>query len=618
MAQADVEKIKNDPNYVWGEGYGADFDEADEDALAAMSRSIWTVIVRDAEDVSNMTETDGNVSEEIKSKIFSQSFTMNTIPNSRSIIVKTEPEYCVFRYVSKKDIDDMKAQKVKHIQDYVATGKRAESRLQVDDALRCYYWALMLAQASMDPVMIDTDEGKVDARTYLPTKVKSVISNIKAELVECSELNGRYPAKMKFTYGGHDVSSLQVYYNDEGGNPHCGPVVVRDGVGEFELVQLPVKKKIRLSYEYRFKDEASNLDKELEAAFQTRGGVPQMRVNSLVEVPVKVSKGNMEGKGEASVAVEKEANEQLMAPEAVRVKKRDSVHTVADDAVYAQVMADIENAIKQKNPALAKQHFDENFQGYDMFETLLTKSGTVTLVGKQEYEFVQTNDLVLARFCRVKMKHRNGKTFMENIVFRFLPSNGKIESLAMALTKKADDDIFAQANHWPEVSKYTIQRFMEDYQTAYALKRLDYIESIFSDDAIIVHGSVLTKTNKMYQENEFKFKDAKITDVKYTRQTKDEFLKRLARQFKDREYIHLTFEDNTTSTINTQGVLKFGSAFSIQIKQIYTSPVYSDRGYLSLVLNMRGKTPVIEVRFWQPESDNMITTEEFLQAFPVN
>ncbi len=273
------------------------------------------------------------------------------------------------------------------------------------------------------------------------------------------------------------------------------------------------------------------------------------------------------------MAVEKEANEKLMAPEAVRVKKRDSVHTVVDDAVYAQVMADIENAIKQKNPALAKHHFDENFAGYNMFETLLTKSGTVTLVGKQEYEFIHGNDLVLARFCRVKMKHSNGKTFMENLVFRFLPSNGKIESLAMALTKKAEDDIFNFAHKWPEVSKYTIQRFMEDYQTAYALKRIDYIESIFSDDAIIIHGSILTKTNKMYQENEFKFKDDKITDVKYTRQTKDQFLKRLRRQFRDREYIHLTFEDNTTSTINTQGVLKYGSAFSIQIKQIYTSPV---------------------------------------------
>lgn len=48
---------------------------------------------------------------------------------------------------------------------------------------------------------------------------------------------------------------------------------------------------------------------------------------------------------------------------------------------------------------------------------------------------------------------------------------------------------------WEEDSRICLIRFLEDYQTAYALKRLDYIESIFSDDAWIITGTVLKKPN---------------------------------------------------------------------------------------------------------------------------
>ncbi len=612
-----IEQIKNNPNYKWGEGSGMTYEEADEYALAALSRSIWTLIFQDVRDGGSSTITNEGITAQSKREIFTKSFTMATIPNAQLIEISPEPECRIFRYVHIDDINAMKQQKKQHIIDYVETGKNAEKRLKIDDALRCYHWGLMLAKANIDhePIYIEFNDYKNDCLKSLPLKIKSVISDIKAELVSCTEQNGRYIAQLRFTYNGNNISTLQVWYND--GQAYRGPVMIRDGIGEFDLIKLPPSNKIPLRYEYRFKDEASNLDPELEAIYEC---VNPLVISANVEVPIKISSKNktVTSAGVAFVNVPTEKNETLIEAEEVRNKKRMQLKTVTNNHYYNAVL-DCEKAIKAGDPKLAKEHFDLNFEGYKMFETLLTKTGTVSLSGEQKYEFIEGNGLVLARFCRVKIKFSNGKSFMENIVFRFLPSSGKIESIAMALTAKAEDDIFNAALNWPEVSKFTIQRFMEDYQTAYALKRLDYIEKIFSDSALIITGSILTPTIGTYRfnnETPFHF-DNNNSNVRYTKQSKAQYLSRLRKHFREREYIHLSFEDNHTGPINTQGVLKEGAAFGIQIKQIYSSPVYSDRGYLSLFLNMQGELPIIEVRFWQPENEKMITFDDFQQMFKV-
>ena len=609
-AQVDVGRIKEDPNYKWGEGTGITFEDADNEALAALSRSIWTVIVSSSSQTGSSTVVDGEVTSENKQNIFLKSFTLNTIPNAHVVELSPEPDCKVFRYVHIDDINALKSAKAKQVSDYIETGKRAEKRLQIDDALRCYYWALMLAKANIDPIEIEHEGSKIDTKVYLPSKIKSVISNIKCELVDCQENDQRYHARLRFTYNGYETASLQVWYND--GQRYVGPVSVRDGIGEFDLVSLPANKKIPLRYEYRFKEEAVNHGAELQAVFDN---VKPLAVNANVDVPVKVNEKNgtmvAAGTGAVTAGADKDLN---ITPEEVRVKERMQMKVVADDATYKSALDVIEQAISAGNPTLAKGYFDESSEGYNMFATLLTKTGKVSLVGKkQNYEFIEGNGLVLARFCNVKIQF-NGRSFMEKLVFRFLPT-GKIESLAMALTKKAEDDIFNAALMWPEVSKFTIQRFMEDYQTAYALKRLDFIESIFSDNALIITGSVLAPTKGLYNEENFSF--GKASNVRYTKQNKQHYLQRLKQHFNSREYIHLSFEDNITGMINTQGVLKDGSAFGIQIKQIYTSPVYSDRGYLSLFLNMQGQYPVIEVRFWQPEGEEMISFSEFQKTFQV-
>lgn len=71
------------------------------------------------------------------------------------------------------------------------------------------------------------------------------------------------------------------------------------------------------------------------------------------------------------------------------------------------------------------------------------------------------------------------------------------------------------------------------------LKRIDYIESIFSEDALIIVGSMLKVNpnfeNRIYMNQEL---------VRYNRMTKAEYLKKLKHSFNSNEFINIRFADN--------------------------------------------------------------------------
>lgn len=611
LSAQNIERIKSDPSYWSAEGTGVTIDEADKDALAKISRQISVSISTSSSTSDSSTRSsDGSLNYEVNQGTSTTSFSFASLQNVKMMIIQPEPDAKVFRWVAKEEVDKMFAERGKKIKDFVSIGKIAEQNLQIDDALRNYYWALMLAKSNRDAVYAEFNGEEVNCVTFLPMKIKSVLSHIKVSVGDCEDRDGRYYIQAHFTYNDNNVSSLQLRYFD--GQSYVGPLTVRDGIGELELLSLPANEKIRIGYEYSFRKEAENmaLDGELVSVFKST--TPPIIDNSYVEIPVKVNMKKHTIKPDkdfqTGVSAPMTAGVETVATETVKVRERMELAAVENEKPFIEALKSIEKAIKTGNSETAYKYFDT--EGYKMF-CMLMKSGKISLVGnEQEYNFLKTNTQILGRFCKIKIKYSNGRSFMENLTFRFNPVTNKIQSLAFALTKKAEDDIFNAASSWTDISRFTILQFMEDYQTAYSLKRLDYIDKIFSDDAIIITGTVLKSVPKVQEGVVMDFgKD----DIQYTRLNKSQFLERLRRQFK-REYIHLTFEDNVTKVINAER-LPPGTAFAIQIRQIYNSPVYSDRGYLILILDASKDLPIIHVRLWQPEKKDMMSLDEFINKF---
>ena len=343
-----------------------------------------------------------------------------------------------------------------------------------------------------------------------------------------------------------------------------------------ELPVLANARNLQLRTEYMFEGEA-NIDSELSEVMGT--------VN-----PIAMRNCALKLEGEEPKPGEEKTEEALMAESDSATTTNSGMHYLStmESAAYDDTMKKVEKAIRTRNFTDIQSLCTES--GYEMFNRLI-KYGQGKIINEPEFRFLECNGEVTCRSLPMSFKFSNQRTFVEDVVFT-LNKEGKIDCLSFGLNKPAVDDIMNQTS-WNDTVRNVLINFLESYKTAYALKRYDYINSIFSDDALIITGSVLKHTAS--NEGQAMSKQA----VKYTRQTKSEYMKKLQHIFRSSEFINLRFADNQ---VRKSGV--GGEIYGIQIKQDYFSSSYGDTGYLFLMVDLNNpKEPVIHVRTWQPEKD---------------
>ena len=590
-----IDEIKKNSNYIWGEGNGTTMSDAEGEALRQMSVQISVSVYNSSYDEES---NDNSVQKAVLQSVSSAKFT-----NVQMRVLEEEPNAKVFCFMSRSEVKKMFEKRANHIANMVDAGKTAESRMMIDEALRNYYWALVLAKTTPEPVEIEFNDKKGEATSLLPIKIKSVLAMINASVDEIQDGKNLI---LGFTYNGKPVSSLNFKYND--GQSIVGPIVARDGIGEASMASIPADGKLHLTYELRFRNEVDPTDSDIAGAFNA-GLLPN--INSSVAIAIK---SNSKKKAAAPVL----ASAEMLAAQPTNDKRSIAMQNADNTDDLQQAVLAVEAAISSNNPKSAFNYFTP--EGYTLFANLMAKNGKVTLVGKaQSHNFIIADGYIIGRATNIKRQFRNGKAFMEKLVYRFNPESRKIESVAFALTQRAENDIMNAAASWPEVSRWAILNFMEDYQTAFALKRTDYINSIFSNDALIITGTILKKLNNA----ERAFDRSKSLDlggpkdIAYSQLSKTEYIDRLRKIFSTREYVHLQFEDNVTRMIDLPAIngINKGAAFGIEIKQRYESTGYSDDGYLTMVFDTRGKLPIIHVRLWQPDKNNMMSLQEFISRF---
>ena len=590
-----IDEIKKNSNYIWGEGNGTTMSDAEGEALRQMSVQISVSVYNSSYDEES---NDNSVQKAVLQSVSSAKFT-----NVQMRVLEEEPNAKVFCFMPRSEVKKMFEKRANHIANMVDAGKTAESRMMIDEALRNYYWALVLAKTTPEPVEIEFNDKKGEATSLLPIKIKSVLAMINASVDEIQDGKNLI---LGFTYNGKPVSSLNFKYND--GQSIVGPIVARDGIGEASMASIPADGKLHLTYELRFRNEVDPTDSDIAGAFNA-GILPN--INSSVAIAIK----NNSKKKAAAPAL---ASAEMLAAQPTNDKRSIAMQNADNTDDLQKAVLAVEAAISSNNPKSAFNYFTP--EGYTLFANLMAKNGKVTLVGKaQSHNFIIADGYIIGRATNIKRQFRNGKAFMEKLVYRFNPESKKIESVAFALTQRAENDIMNAAASWPEVSRWAILNFMEDYQTAFALKRTDYINSIFSDDALIITGTILKKLNNA----ERAFDRSKSLDlggpkdIAYSQLSKTEYIDRLRKIFSTREYVHLQFEDNVTRMIDLPAIngINKGAAFGIEIKQRYESTGYSDDGYLTMVFDTRGKLPIIHVRLWQPDKNNMMSLQEFISRF---
>lgn len=134
--------------------------------------------------------------------------------------------------------------------------------------------------------------------------------------------------------------------------------------------------------------------------------------------------------------------------------------------------------------------------------------------------------------------------------------------------------------------------YVEQFRTAYNKKDIDFLEKVFSDDALIITGKVVTR--KSSDRTAVLKRDKEIT---YRKQTKREYLDRLRNYvFPSTSYIRVNFSEIKVSKHPT-----VDGYYGVTVRQGYESSNYSDDGYLFMLWDFRDESrPQIHVRTWQP------------------
>ena len=572
-----IEEIQTSKDYIWGTGNAATLKKADNEALAALISQISTNVSSKFEQLTEggMNGDQATVDETFKSVI--NTYSRATLNNTRRIVIQNEPEAVVMRYIKVAEIQRIFDGRKTKILDFAQEAIRAEKKAQVADALRYYYWALVLLQSYPDGnfLTMKDEEGKdLLLTTWIPKQMNDIFSNLKVSM-ESTHLDGDLKTiNLKVLYKGQPARNYDYTYFD--GRDWSNIFSAKDGTGIVELPVLANARNLQLRTEYMFEGEA-NIDNELSEVMGT--------VN-----PITMRNCALKLEGEEPKPGEEKTEEALMAESDSATTTNSGMHYLStmESAAYDDTMKKVEKAIRTRNFTDIQSLCTES--GYDMFNRLI-KYGQGKIIKEPEFRFLECNGEVTCRSLPMSFKFSNQRTFVEDVVFT-LNKEGKIDCLSFGLNKPAVDDIMNQTS-WNDTVRNVLINFLESYKTAYALKRYDYINSIFSDDALIITGSVLKHTAS--NEGQAMSKQA----VKYTRQTKSEYMKKLQHIFRSSEFINLRFADNQ---VRKSGV--GGEIYGIQIKQDYFSSSYGDTGYLFLMVDLNNpKEPVIHVRTWQPEKD---------------
>lgn len=146
-----------------------------------------------------------------------------------------------------------------------------------------------------------------------------------------------------------------------------------------------------------------------------------------------------------------------------------------------------------------------------------------------------------------------------------------------------------------------IMQYIERFRTAYNQRDSNYIEQIFSDDALIITGNVVT----VRKNDDFGGISQK---VQYTKQTKEQYIRNLKRAFKRNKWIDVKFSEigENGESGGCAGITRSmvdPTKYGVRLRQEWNSSTYSDKGYLFLLWEFpeNGGNPIIHVRTWQPE-----------------
>ena len=585
--------VKKDRSYYFGEGYGASIAEAKSNAISQMLESISMNIEVEGTHTISESEKNGMLNGESYFKKTTKTFSTAKLTNVETLVIDDEPNAHVGCWIKVAELNKMFDGRRMQIKEYLDNAQKAELKGKVDDALRYYYWGFSLTRSLQYPskeTYVDIEGEKHSTLSWVIGKISEILDDVK---VTEQSRNGD-EVVLNFSYRNRPVNTIDfTYFN---GSEWSNIMRARDGIATISLNQGVENYRVKVDYEGRHR---ANLDDELKALLKVIPGKPMANAYFNLSTTPEASANGTMTMGVSVDAQDTKISEtysQLTARQTGSLSKYGQITKMQDPGEYLAAIQRIVTSLRRKSYESIKDEFSS--EGFGIFEKLVGDYGNYRIIGNPILTFTENKNNVFCRGLKMSFSFSRGlyRRFVEEVVFTFDKQTGKIDNVSFGLGKTAETDILCKGD-WPEEVRMAILQFMENYKTAYSLKRLKYIESIFADDAIIIVGNVVKKASMV---NSDLGKKAIFNDiVKYNRYDKDTYLNNLRDCFDAQEYINVSFSDN-----DIRHLKEGGQVYGVQITQDYYSTHYGDHGYLYLMIDMNDEdNPLIKVRTWQATKD---------------
>ena len=159
------------------------------------------------------------------------------------------------------------------------------------------------------------------------------------------------------------------------------------------------------------------------------------------------------------------------------------------------------------------------------------------------------------------------------------------------------------------VRRQLILEYVERFRNAYNLKDMNFLQQIFSEDALIITGKVVKQV-----KSDINRQSMNNNRIVYSKQNKKQYLSNLERVFKNNKRINVLFDD--IKVVKHPAKADF---YGVTLKQGWTSDSYSDVGYLFLLWDFTDPdAPQIHVRTWQPDKIDVNTSLPEEEIFSVD
>lgn len=256
-----------------------------------------------------------------------------------------------------------------------------------------------------------------------------------------------------------------------------------------------------------------------------------------------------------------------------------------------------------------------NFSGIDITDDA---SASLTMTWEQVHFSVEDDDIV--DHC-ISLPGKSGGYRVQNIgvlmnpkqesgydgekrreIYIDMDKTGKIVDFNFSLGINMYTEILKKGTELGDLDcRMQIIDWCEHFAKAYCDKNMKFMQTIFSDDAIIITGKMTMQRVK----TDMGFKDQ--AKVKYVQQTKTQYLSNLSKVFQSNSYVNVKFEDYT--------VIRHGAKpnyYGVTLRQKWHTARYSDEGTVFLIWDFTNEdAPRILVRTWQPTTEKAFKMGDF-------